>query len=366
MAWCKLSLLSSLVRQHPNIHSLLILSTSQFRDDSRGSIMIPVSDWGLLRSLTNLTLYDCPKHFFDSLPFIFSACHKTLTCFCCEGSATLESEQFQLLFTNPLIQFRELSIAHCPLIGDLAVFQAQHGLHFSTCLEKLELLNLNGTGTVERLTDAGIVVLLSACPMLKSLSCDGELMTDESSKHIQRLSRLEHLNISFCTELTDESLNCFSKLKNLTSLELRKGNEFTNQGFELLFDNLCSHKNFHAQELKKLCLVECKLLRDSGLIRLAQSFPHLVHLDLSWCWNISDIGLEAVAHHCHKIETLKLVGLKNAMCVPVLSASLPRLRLLDLEQIDLVNDEDLKKLKEAKPWIKITNYYGEEVGEAIL
>ena len=110
---------------------------------------------------------------------------------------------------------------------------------------------------------------------------------------------------------------------------------------------------------------ECKLLRDSGLIRLAQRFPNLVHLDLSWCWNLSDIGLEAVAHHCPKIETLKLVGLKNAMCVPVLSASLPRLRLLDLEQTDLVNDEDLKKLKEVKPWIKITDYYGEEVGGEI-
>ena len=183
---------------------------------------------------------------------------------------------------------------------------------------------------------------------------------------------LEHLSISFCTEMTDKSLKCFSKLKRLTSLYLRKGNEFTNGGFELLFDGLCSKESpqhcstrnesaVGVGRLTKLCLLECRQLRDSGLISLAQRFPRLVHLDLSWCWNLSDIGLEAVARHCHRIETLKLVGLKNAMCVPVLSTSLPRLRYLDLEQTDLVDDEGLRKLKEAKPWIKIIDYYGEQV-----
>ena len=371
--WHKLfsnsKLLFSIVQQHPSVRSLVVATNSSSWASQLSSSVItyPVSVWALFKGLTELTLYDCPAHFFSAVPHILSACYETLKCFRCEGSTRLESEQFQLLFTSPLIKYRELSLAHCPLIGNLAVFQAQHNSHFSVCLEKLEVLNLDGAGTVGRLSDAGIIALLTACPLLKSLACDGEAMTDESSKHIQNLSRLEHLSISFCTELTDKSLECFSKLKDLTSLHLRKGEEFTNQGFERLFDSLCSHGSLHrgtgqsVGRLRKLCLTECKLLRDSGLIKLTQSFPLLLHLDLSWCWNLSDIGLEAVASHCRDIETLKLVGLKNAMCVPVLSASLPRLRYLDLEQTDLVDDDELKRLKQTKPWIKIVDYFGEEV-----
>ena len=382
-------LLSSIAVQHPNLHSLVIVGNSSMRDSNPSSLLIPVTldVWSLFDHLTRLTLYDCPKQLFHSaIPHILNGCQRTLTCFSCEGSSTLESEQFQLLFSNPSVQYRELSIAHCSLIGDLAVLQAQHNnSNFTTCLEKLELLNLDGVGTVERMTDTGMIALLTACPLLKSLTCDGEMMTDESSMCIQSLSRLEHLSISFCTELTDESLKCFSNLKNLTSLHLRKGNDFTNQGFEQLFDGLCSKNSSHDQcassttvsyssdsssssvhatgigKLRKLCLVECRLLRDSGLMKLAKSFPDIVHLDLSWCWNLSDIGLEAVARCCQQIETLRLVGLKNAMCVPVLGTSLPRLRCLDLEQTDLVDDEELRKLKETKPWIKIVDYYGEEV-----
>ena len=372
-------LLSSIENQHPNLHSLVVAL-----NNSRSAQLPPMTEmnldvWTSFNKLAKLTFNECPVQFFNTvIPHILRACHKTLTSFSCEGSTDLKSEQFQLLFSDPSVQYRELNLAHCELIGDLAIIEAQHNTRLSVCLEKLEVLNLDGVGTLERLTDAGMIILLTACPLLESLVCDGESMTDESSKYIQKLTRLKHLSISFCTELTDKSLECFSKLRSLTSLYLRKGNEFTNQGFELLFDNLCSteqnsssgdrdggRSKFETGKLRKLCLIECKLLRDSGLIKLAQRFPCLVHLDLSWCWNLSDIGLEAVAHHGRLIETLKFVGLKNAMCVPVLSTSLPRLRYLDLEQTDLVDDEALRKLKETKPWVKIINYYGDEVDDLL-
>ena len=372
ISWSKFvqndQLLFSIVHQHPNLSSLVVARNYNSRFSSDLKLLDFTEVWRRFENLTRLTFYNCPQQAFYFIPDILSVCQRTLTCLCCEGS-TLGGKEFQLLFSNPSVQYRELNIAHCSGVGDLAIFQAQH---ISTCLEKLQVLNLDGVGTVERLTDAGMILLLSACPLLKSLTCDGEQMTDESSECIQKLSRLEHLSISFCTELTDKSLKCFSKLKNLTSLYLRKGNEFTNHGFELLFGGLCSEsslRHYSTQKasavgigkLTKLCLVECRQLVDSGLISLAQRFPRLVHLDLSWCWYLSDIGLEAVAQHCHRIETLKLVGLKKAMCVPVLSDSLPRLRYLDLEQTDLVDDEELRKLKETKPWIKIVDYYGEQV-----
>ena len=373
------SVLSAIARQHPNLHTLAVKISSDLWDSRLASREIQKSSdvWTSFINLSKVFIYDSPWPgkgaipLLHALPDMLSACYRTLTCFRCEGSTALGREQFQLLFSNPSVRYRELSIAHCPNIGDIAIFQAQFNSNFSKCLENLELLNLDGIGTVWRtvLSDGGIIAMLSACPRLKSLYCDGENMTDKSSEHIQKLSNLEHLSISFCSELTDKSLECFSKLKNLTSLYLKRGDEFTNQGFENLFDGLCvcsdspyqSGNSQNVGRLRKVCLIECKLLRDSGLMQLARNFPHLVHLDLSWCWNLSDIGLEAVARNCVRIETLRLVGLKNAMCVPVLSVSLPRLRVLDLQQTDLVDDEELGRLKEAKPWIKITNYYGDPV-----
>jgi hypothetical protein len=377
---CRLgSVLSTLAQQHPSVHTLVVDINSDSWDPKRASKEIQESSgvWTCFKNLSKISICDSPGKgfavpFLHALPHVLSACYETLTCFSCEGSTLLGNEQFQLLFSNPFVRYRELSIAHCPRIDDLAIYQAQNNAHLMKCLENLEILNLDGVGTMWRtLSDAGIIVVLSACPRLKSLMCDGEAMTDRSSEHIQDLSNLEHLSISFCTELTDKSLECFSRLKNLTSLYLKRGDEFTNQGFEKLFDSLCifsgsphhmySSNSQNVGRLRKLCLIECKLLRDSGLMKVARNFPHLIHLDLSWCWNLSDIGLEAVARNCHRIETLKLVGLKNAMCVPVLSISLPRLRVLDLQQTDLVDDEELGKLKKAKPWVKITNYYGDPV-----
>ena len=374
------SVLFTIAQHHPSVHTLVVDIKPGVWDSKLASKEIQESSsvWTCFKSLSRLTIYDSPSKdyvvpFLCALPDMLSACYKTLTCFSCEGSTALESEQFQLLFANSSVRYRELSLAHCPMIGDWAIYLAQLKSHFSECLENLELLNLDGVGTVGRLSDRGIIALLSACPLLKSLSCDGESMTDESSEHIQTLYNLEHLSISFCSELTDKSLECFSNLENLTSLYLKKGDEFTNQGFENFFDNLCllsdspyyhSGNSQNVGRLRKLCLIECKLLRDSGLMKLAKNFPHLIHLDLSWCWNLSDIGLDAVAHNCHRIETLKLVGLKNAMCVPVLSVSLPRLRVLDLQQTDLVDDEELERLKTAKPWIKITNYYGDQISSS--
>ena len=371
------SVLSTIAQQHPTVHTLVVDISSDSWDPKRAlkEIQESSSVWTCFKNLSKISICDRPGvglalPFLHALPHMLRACYKTVTCFSCEGSTALGNEQFQMLFSHPSVRYRELSIAHCPSIGDLAIYQAQVNTDFTNCVQNLEVLNLDGVGTVWRtLSDSGIIMLLSACPQLKSLSCDGEAMTDRSSEHIQNLSNLEHLSISFCTELTDKSLKYFSRLKNLTSLYLKRGDEFTNQGFESLFDGLCNfsgspHHSGNSQnvgQLRKLCLIECKLLRDSGLMKLARNFPHLIHLDLSWCWNLSDIGLEAVVRNCDQIETLKLVGLKNAMCVPVLSVSLPRLRVLDLQQTDLVDDEELGKLKKAKPWVKITNYYGDPV-----
>ena len=216
---------------------------------------------------------------------------------------------------------------------------------------------------MEFLSDIGVRGILERCPALKSLSLDGEQLTDKTSVYIgENFPRLECLGISFCDSLTDKSLEQFGLLKSLKKLHLKKGLNFTDKGLQVLFENLPkgSQKREDSGVLS-VSLIECRGLLDSGLKKLAENFPNLVYLDLSWCWNLTDEGLESIAANCHGIRTLKLVGLKEAKCVPILGASMPRLQYLELVQTDLVDDEHLKLLKNSKPWITILDYYGEEV-----
>ena len=114
--------------------------------------------------------------------------------------------------------------------------------------------------------------------------------------------------------------------------------------------------------LRSISFIECVGLKDSGVIQLAKSFPYVEELNLSWCWDITDVGLDAVVTRCQEIHTLRLVGLKEATCQCIITKPLlPKLRVLDLEQIDLVDDDQLKVMKNTRPWLSITSYYGEEV-----
>ena len=197
------------------------------------------------------------------------------------------------------------------------------------------------------------------------------MLTDKTAVFIGRtLTSLEHLGISFCSHLTDNALMAFSGLCNLHSLRLRKGTNFTNGGFNSLF----SHHNKEANKahrnsydttnfcyLQSLDLSECQELSDFNLQLITSKLPSLRRLEIAWCFKITDVGLEALVNGCRHLSTLKLIGLKHARCEPLFLAPLAKLVYLDLCQTDLVDDSKLLELKRERPWLKIINYYGEEI-----
>ena len=195
------------------------------------------------------------------------------------------------------------------------------------------------------------------------------MVTDRTGLFIgQNLTHLEHLGISFCNHLTDESLRSFSALQKLHSLRLKKGSNFTHTAFEYLFTQLTGSENLKSESnprMHTLELMECQNLNDSSLQLIANRFPNLHHLVISWCYQITDVGMEAIAYNCEHVVTLKLVGLKYARCEPILLAPLTKLMSLDLSQTDLVDDTQLHRLKTERPWLIIINYYGDEVEKNI-
>ena len=235
------------------------------------------------------------------------------------------------------------------------------------------------------------------------------MLTDKTAVFIgQTLTQLEHLGISFCSHLTDSALRAFSALHRLSSLRLRKGTSFTSRGFEQLFarpHHTSSHTNSsdgiyerseitHGQSgktheycndgrengcttttttttvigdknyiLHTLDLSECQELSDSNLELIAGKLPNLRRLEIAWCFKITDAGLESLTKRCQHLSSLKLIGLKYAHCEPLFGPPLAKLVSLDLSQTDLVDDAKLLQLKRERPWLKIINYYGEEIVE---
>ena len=231
------------------------------------------------------------------------------------------------------------------------------------------------------------------------------MLTDKTAVFIgQTLTQLKHLGISFCSNLTDSALQAFSALHRLSSLRLTKGTSFTSHGLEQLFarphhtssshtnssdgiyemskithrqsgktheycnsgrDNGCTattevigDKNYF---LHTLDLSECDELSDSNVELIAGKLPNLKRLGIAWCYKITDTGLDSLTKRCQHLSSLKLIGLKYAHCEPLFGAPLAKLVSLDLSQTDLVDDAKLLQLKRGRPWLKIINYYGQEV-----
>ena len=110
-----------------------------------------------------------------------------------------------------------------------------------------------------------------------------------------------------------------------------------------------------------LDLSECQELADSNLQLIGDKLPNLSRLDIAWCFKITDTGLEALVRGCEHLVTLKLIGLKYTRCEALFLAPFTKLVYLDLSQTDLVDDAKLLRLKRGRPWLKIINYYGEEI-----
>lgn len=352
--------LINLSKKHPRIRSLALYGSTgghDFAYEQQMSYSLRDNIWENFSQLESLSLISCSSALVDTLTGLATAC-PNLKQFRCESSTHLNHQHLSGVLSHPSRRYIELSLAHCIQIDDVVVYYFP--AETISCLASLEVLNLDG---VEFLSDIGVKGILERCPSLKSLRVDGEQLTDKMAAYIgENFPHLESLGISFCDGLTDKSLEHFGLLKSLRKVHFKKGLNFTNEGLQILFENLPkgSQKN-EDSGVRSISLVECRGLLDSGLKKLAENFPNLVYLDLSWCWHLTDKGLESVAASCHGIRTLKLVGLKEARCVPILGASMPRLQYLELVQTDLVDDEHLKLLKSSKPWITILDYYGEEV-----
>ena len=171
-----------------------------------------------------------------------------------------------------------------------------------------------------RLTDLGIYRLTQECKQLQSIDVSSTVLTDNAVDAITANSHLlRSLNLSSCPNITPKSVAMIA---------------------------------FRLHNLKSLALMSTKI-NDLSLVYLAHGKPDLEHLDVSYCFQISDYGLgEFLQLNAKSLRTLSIGRCTGIVRIPHELSSV-RLLELHIQRSPAVNDMVLFELAKALPALRV-------------
>ncbi|CAH1419959.1 unnamed protein product [Lactuca virosa] len=168
-------------------------------------------------------------------------------------------------------------------------------------LKMSELTNISLRGAC-RLSDAGLNVLLTSAPSLRSinLGCCSLLTSEGIINLADKLgSILKELYIDDCFGLDPiEILPALLKLENLEVLSISR--------FETVNDSFIKQLvGVRGHNIKELILADCTKLTDKSLKAIAESCPGLCSIDLTNLCRLTDTAIGHLANGCRGIQTMK-------------------------------------------------------------
>ena len=182
---------------------------------------------------------------------------------------------------------------------------------------KLKELDLN---TIPTCTENDLIKSIASAKNLESLSLNDVAVTDTELKYISlnllelknlkiydcrnislsslklicMLEKLEELDLSYCQEVSDHTLELFGGLSKLKVLVIVGIDKITGSGLSVL------------TKLKELNCIGCKNLENNGVIGLLRSVPNLEKFDISGCIKITNSVVD-VAIQVTKVRTNNVV-----------------------------------------------------------
>lgn len=142
---------------------------------------------------------------------------------------------------------------------------------------------------------------------------------------LKRYPHLEHLDLSLCPRITDNSLTIISVLckSTLRSIDLSQSRFFSHVGLwnlatncsglvEIDLSNATELRDAgaaaiaQAKNLERLWLARCKLITDMGIGCIAVGCKKLRSISLKWCLGVGDLGVGLIAVKCKQIRHLDL------------------------------------------------------------
>ena len=117
--------------------------------------------------------------------------------------------------------------------------------------------------------------------------------------------------------------------------------------------------------LEELDLTECSDMRDEVCMAVAERCHLLRQFNISWCWDITNAGMQAVVLSSPHLLLVNCTGVKRLTDLPFVDAHilLPHLRVLVAKSANSVSDELLGSLCDAIPELVAINYYGDRIGD---
>ncbi|KIE03004.1 F-box/LRR repeat containing protein 2, partial [Metarhizium majus ARSEF 297] len=256
-------------------------------------------------------------------------------------NATLEGcRNFQKTTLHTLLRTND-KLVHLNLTGLSAVSNTSCRIIAESC-PQLETFNVSWCDKVEA---KGIKAIIESCPKLRDLRAGEVRGFDDIStaETIYTTKNLERLVLCGCVELTDDALKVMMQgidpeidilterpivpPRKLRHLDLSRCNRLSSAGVKAI--------GYAVPELEGLQLSGCKTLTDAALEPILASTPRLTHLELedleeltnalmsehlakapcaetlqhlsiSYCENISDVGMLPVLQKCLRLKSIDM------------------------------------------------------------
>ncbi|KAK6318131.1 hypothetical protein J4Q44_G00114220 [Coregonus suidteri] len=290
------------------------------------------------QSLSAISLWDTP-HLSDSA-FKAIAEVANLTKFSVDGNSRMSDISWRALCRSSPGLTR-LHAADCPRMTDSS-------LKSMGALKNLVYLNISHCS---RVSDMGLRYLTEgpSASKLRELNLSNcSRINDLAIMRVaQKCSKLNHLSVAYCDNLSNSGLEWLSSCSSLLSLDI-SGCNIMDQGLIALGGN---------PGLKKLVASECVWITDIGIEKFCRQARGLEYMDVSHCVALSDQAIKALSFYCRTIVTLRMPGCPKMtdLAVQYLTVGRHFLRELDVSGCVLLTDRTPRFLQTGCPQLNTIN-----------
>ncbi|KAH7048012.1 hypothetical protein BKA57DRAFT_394232, partial [Linnemannia elongata] len=244
----------------------------------------------------------------------------------------IKDDQLRVLGTAASNFLRYANFRGCvQLSGDSLRAIAEH-------CPNVERLDLTGCRSVSSKSIADVCMNM---PLLLHLELAG--LQSVNNYTLQAMAvycrSLQVLNLAWCKQISGFGLSNLTR----SCQDLRKLNVSGCSGLE---DRWMPVMGMNLPRLREICLNGCGSLTDRGLIGLLSGLSaRLDYLGLSHCRLLTTEALRAIGHYCNRhLRRLELSGCESLgdEGLIILAQNCTRLRLLDLEDVNLLTDASLR------------------------
>lgn len=164
------------------------------------------------------------------------------------------------------------------------------------------LQHLSLAGTIN-ISGASFSIIGQQCREIitLNLSCNKQITPWAFMKIFEGCKLLKHLDISFCSLITDDQIKLLAECVDLRTLNLRECKQISDVGLTYLSQGcgLLAELILRRSELPFRCT-------DVALLQIAQGSKHLTCLNVSGCEMLSDTGLSWLANWTKALRHLDL------------------------------------------------------------